>query len=156
MERARAEARTLAASAAEEARRDAAAKLAAHTLALAAREATLDESALDRTLSLARLLAERLLGEALTLEPSRVAALAQTALAEARGARSVVIVAHPDDALVLERALEQGGLERVTRVVASPTRARGALRLESDIGVLDADLAPQLDRLTARLRESLT
>lgn len=156
MEGARAEAAELAAAAAVQARRDAAASVAAHTLALAGREAAADDRALDRTLSLARLLAERLLGEALTLEPSRVVALAQTALAEARGARRVVIVAHPEDAAVLERVLEEGGLERVTRVVASPTRARGALRLESDIGVLDADLAPQLDRLTARLRESLT
>jgi flagellar biosynthesis/type III secretory pathway protein FliH len=30
------------------------------------------------------------------------------------------------------------------------------LRIETDIGVLDADLAPQLDRLALRLRETLS
>jgi flagellar biosynthesis/type III secretory pathway protein FliH len=38
---------------------------------------------------------------------------------------------------------------------ADPARQRGQLRLETDVGVLDADLAPQLDRLVAKLRESL-
>ena len=41
------------------------------------------------------------------------------------------------------------------RVVPDGSRARGSLRIETDIGVLDADLAPQLDRLALRLRETL-
>jgi flagellar biosynthesis/type III secretory pathway protein FliH len=41
------------------------------------------------------------------------------------------------------------------RLLPDATRTRGSLRIETDIGVLDADLAPQLDRLALRLRETL-
>jgi len=138
-----------------EARAEGAAALAEKALALAALEASADERTLERSVGLARLLAERLLGEALALDPSRVTALAETAIAEARGARQVTLIAHPDDVALLEPALAQGDLRRVTRLVASSERPRGSLRLETEIGVLDAAIAPQLDRLAARLRETL-
>jgi len=154
VERARAEVRELEARLTFEARAEANAAVAAQTLALAAREARADELGLERAIGLARILAERLLGEALALDPSRVVALAETALAEARGARRVVLVANPEDVPALERAREHGKLSQVMRIVPSGERARGALRVESEIGVLDAALAPQLDRLTERLRES--
>jgi flagellar assembly protein FliH/type III secretion protein L len=154
VERARAEVRELEARLTFEARAEANAAVAAQTLALAAREARADELGLERAIGLARILAERLLGEALALDPSRVVALAETALAEARGARRVVLVANPEDVPALERAREYGNLTQVVRIVPSSERARGALRVESEIGVLDAALAPQLDRLTERLRES--
>ena len=137
-----------------EAQAEAATALASKVLALAAHEAESDRRALDRSLSLARLLAERLLGEALALDPSRVVHLAETALAEARGARRIEITAHPDDAELLREAVAQARLEHVTRVNESRDLARGALRLVSEIGVLDAQIAPQLDRLVQRLRES--
>lgn len=130
-------------------------ELAERSLRLARLEADADERALVRSIELSRLLAERLLGEALRLDPSHVAALAENAVAEARGARRITVVAHPDDAAELERALAAGRLERVTRVVTSPERRRGSLRLDTELGVLDADLAPQLDRLVEALRASL-
>jgi flagellar assembly protein FliH/type III secretion protein L len=138
-----------------EARATALAELALRNLALAAREAELDERSLDRSIELARVLAERLLGEALRLEPERVVALAQSALLEARGARRVELAAHPDDVPLLQAALAEARLSGVTRVSADPTRGRGGIRLDTDAGTLDAELAPQLDRLTARLRETL-
>lgn len=140
-----------------EARAEASAKLAAHALALATHEAKADERALERTVALARLLAERLLGASLSVSPEQVVALARQALAEARGARRLAIVAHPDDARLLSDALPSLGVAIETvRVVPDGARARGSLRIETDIGVLDADLAPQLDRLALRLRETLS
>lgn len=140
-----------------EARADAAAKIAARAVALAQHEARADERALDRSVELAKILAERLLGETLRVAPEQVVALAKQALTEARGARRIVLVAHPDDARILEHALPLLGLEpTVTQVRADSSRARGSLRLETEIGVLDADLAPQLERLSLRLRESLS
>lgn len=140
-----------------EARAEAAAKLAAHALALATHEAKADERALDRTVALARLLAERLLGASLALAPEQVAQLARQALSEARGARRLSIVAHPEDAALLNQSLPSLGVAVETlKVVADSARARGSLRIETDIGVLDADLAPQLDRLALRLRETLS
>lgn len=139
-----------------EARAEASAKLAAHALALASHEAKADERALERTVSLARLLAERLLGASLALAPEQVVSLARQALAEARGARRLNIVAHPEDAKLLLQELPSLGVAVETvRVSPDSARARGSLRIETDIGVLDADLAPQLDRLALRLRETL-
>jgi flagellar biosynthesis/type III secretory pathway protein FliH len=140
-----------------EARAEAAAKLAAHALSLATHEAKADERALDRSVALARLLAERLLGASLALAPEQIAQLARQALSEARGARRLSIVAHPEDAKLLEQSLPSLGVAVETlKVVADSARARGSLRIETDIGVLDADLAPQLDRLALRLRETLS
>lgn len=140
-----------------EARAEAAAKLAAHALALATHEARSDERALERTVALARLLAERLLGASLALAPEQVVSLARQALSEARGARRLNLVAHPADAELLSRSLPSLGVASETvRISEDATRARGSLRIETDVGVLDADLAPQLDRLALRLRETLS
>jgi flagellar biosynthesis/type III secretory pathway protein FliH len=140
-----------------EARAEATAKLAAHALALASYEAKADERALERSVSLARLLAERLLGASLAASPEQVVSLARQALAEARGARRLTIVAHPEDAQLLSQSLSSLGVALDTvRVLPDGARARGSLRIETDIGVLDADLAPQLDRLALKLRETLT
>lgn len=140
-----------------EGRAEASAKLAAHALALASYEAKADERALERTVSLARLLAERLLGASLAIAPEQIISLARQALAEARGARRLVIVAHPEDAQLLTGALPSLDVVHDTvRVAPDAARQRGNLRIETDIGVLDADLAPQLDRLALRLRETLS
>jgi flagellar biosynthesis/type III secretory pathway protein FliH len=139
-----------------EARAEAVAKLAAHALSLATYEAKADERALDRNVALARLLAERLLGTSLALAPEQVVTLARQALAEARGARRLGIVAHPEDAKLLNESIASLGVAVETvRIVPDGKRSRGSLRIETDIGVLDADLAPQLDRLALRLRETL-
>jgi flagellar biosynthesis/type III secretory pathway protein FliH len=154
LERARGELAALRERVLDEVRKEAASELASRTLALAAKEAELDHRALDRSIDLARVLAERLLGATLTLDPARIVDLAATALAEARGARRIVLHANPEDAALLGQAIAEGRLDHVTRVVPSLARPRGALRIESEIGVLDAEIAPQLDRLIERLRES--
>lgn len=139
-----------------EGRADAAASVAAHALALRHHEARADERALARTVELSRLLAERLLGQSLRVAPEQVLTLAKQALSEARGARQIVLVAHPDDAKILEHSWAALGLaENTAQVRTDPSRVRGNLRIETEIGVLDAALAPQLDRLSLKLRESL-
>jgi flagellar biosynthesis/type III secretory pathway protein FliH len=132
------------------------AAVAARAIALARREAESTEQSLDQTVDLARLLAERLLGEALRLEPERVAGLARQALREARGARQIKIVAHPNDAVTLGGALGELGVDSsVVSIEADPGREPGNLRMVTDIGVLDAELSPQLARLALKLREAL-
>jgi flagellar biosynthesis/type III secretory pathway protein FliH len=152
-ERAAAELRLLAEA---EGRADAAAKIAARALALRHHEARSEERELSRSVDLARLLAERLLGESLRVAPEQVVALARQALSEARGARRITVVAHPEDAKILGHSLTALGLDPSTaQIRADATRARGDLRIETEIGVLDAELAPQLERLSLKLRESL-
>ena len=120
---ARAEASNVATVAAKEAAQAEQAKLAAQLLALRAREQAFDESGVDRAVELARVLAERLVGEALTLDATTVAKLARQALLEgSRGARTVHIEANPEDVATL-----QEHLSRLTKThVAS--RDRGTLR----------------------------
>jgi flagellar biosynthesis/type III secretory pathway protein FliH len=139
-----------------EARANGAASVAAHAVALAAREAASLQHQRDRIVELARVLAERLLGEQLRIEPGTVVTLAEQVLAEARGVSSVRLVAHPEDVPLLEAALRRlEGANRSVTITASPNRRRGELRLESDMGTLDAELAPQLERLAERLRGAL-
>lgn len=123
---------------------------------LRAREAEVDAAGLERTLALARLLAERLVGRAMDLEPAVVASLARQVLAEARGARRITLVAHPDQAGLLRGAM--AGLDpegRLHAVSEDPDMARGDLRLETELGVIEARLSLSLDRLAVRLGEAL-
>jgi flagellar biosynthesis/type III secretory pathway protein FliH len=56
---------------------------------------------------------------------------------------------------LLEQALAGGRVGHVAQISPDPARPRGSLRFETEIGTLDADVAPQLDRLAERLREAL-
>ena len=139
-----------------EGRADGVARVAARAIELSEHEARADERALDRTVEVARILAERLLGESLRLDPRAVAALARQALSEARGARRVRILAHPEDAARLNAEVGSLGLGlEALEIAADATRSPGDLRIETEIGVLDAALSPQLDRLAKKLRESM-
>lgn len=132
------------------------AEVAAHALRLSTLEARADERALDRIVQIATVLAERLLGEALALDPARVRALARQAISEARGARAVTVLAHPEDAALLAADVALLGDPSAIAIQPDAALARGHLVLHTEIGVLDADLGPQLGRLSLRLRESLT
>ena len=153
------EARTKAADVSRAAAREAAAaeqaKLAAQLMALRSREQAADGAGLDRSVELARMLAERLVGEALAVDPTTVAKLARQALAEAQGARTVRIEAHPDDVGALQEHLSLLGTVPVASVTADATIERGCLRLRTDLGTIDANLTLQLDRLARALRDAL-
>ncbi len=140
-----------------EGRANGAAAVAAQAIRLATLERAADTRQLERSIALARVLAERLLGAELALSPERILELARTALRESGGARQVVIHAHPDDAQALEAGRESLGLAPdAVRIASDPSRTRGNLRLDTEIGVLDAELAPQLERLALKLRETLS
>jgi flagellar biosynthesis/type III secretory pathway protein FliH len=157
--RARESAEQVAVNAAEEARQAEHAKLAAVYLALRVEDERREERDLDRAIGLARVLAERLLGEALEADPTRVVALARQALAEARGATRVVIEASPLDADALRSHLVDllpGGLAAsALDVKTDPQLSRGSLRVHTNLGTLDVQLAPQLERLAKALRDAL-
>jgi type III secretion protein L len=148
------EARALRERAKDEGRAEGAEELARAFLALRREEAKRDEKDLSRSIDLARAMAERLIGEALHVAPERILVIAKEALRAARKARRVSVVAHPDDAAVLERDVGALGLENAAiEIHADGSRARGSLLFHTDLGTLDADISLQLDRLTAALRE---
>ena len=146
--------------AAKEAREKEIAKLAAAFLVLRGEEAARAERDLGQTTALAKMLAERLLGAELTLAPERVKELAAHALREARGARRAKIRACATDAQLLgtrlaELGAQLGIAEGAVEIVTDDTLGRGSLLLDTDLGVLDARLSPQLDRLTEALADVL-
>ena len=152
---ARAKAQSVAQNAAREAAEAEQAKVAALYAALRAREERSAETQLDRSVELARVLAERLLGESLLIDAQTVAKLARQALAEAQGARTVRIEAHPDDIATLKQHVTMLNIGQVASITPDATLERGSLRLHTDLGTIDAQLRPQLERLAAALRDAL-
>jgi type III secretion protein L len=156
-----AEARAAALSSADEARtaarEEAHAQAVAQWLALRQKESGRIERSQERAIELAVVLSERLLGTALELDPSRIASMAQGVIAEARGARRATIDAHPEDGAALREHLQTAGLDlQSVDIRDDPALARGALRLHTDVGIIDAQLAPRLERLAAALRDALS
>ncbi len=132
------------------------AELAARWLALRQQELRQVEKEADRVVPLAVALAERLLGAALDLDPSRIVHLARAVFAEARGARRAKVDAHPSDVSVLREQLTTAGLDvQSVEIREDPALARGELRLQTDVGTIDARLAPRFERLAAALRDAL-
>jgi flagellar assembly protein FliH len=153
---ARARAAGAIATATREAREQAGAEVVAQWLALRQREQARAGRDPDRVIAVAVALAERLLGASLALDPSRIADLARTVIDEARGARRAVIEAHPLDADELRRGLTGDGLDlQSIEVRSDEALARGELRLHTDLGTIDARLAPRFERLAAALRDAL-
>lgn len=139
--------------AAAEAREKEVARLAAGFLELREADTRRTERDLDRIVELAVLLAERLVGEAIRVEPARIAELAASAIQEARGARRVRIDACPEDVAALSEAL--GAIGQSADIQPDPTLRRGSLVVHTDLGRVDARLEPQLARLAVALREAL-
>jgi flagellar biosynthesis/type III secretory pathway protein FliH len=124
--------------------------------ALEARHSDEDARASERVVTLARLLAERLVGRALELDGSLVLDLARQVVAEARGARRIALFAHPEDAPALRRAMADLDPEsRLQSVTEDSDLGRGDLRLETEVGAIVARLEPSLERLAVRLAEAL-
>ncbi len=132
------------------------ARLASAWIALRARQAGAAREIEEQAIDIARLLAERLLGEALRVDPTVVVALAREVMRPLVRARRVTIEAHPEDVPVLQANLGALPVDpSVVEVVASSDKARGCVKVGSDLGTLDGDLAPQLDRLAEALRREL-
>ncbi len=155
-ERARAERDEIAAAARAEGLQQGASELAAAWLRLQAKQAQADHDTLERAIELARILAERVIGETLQADPTKIVALARGAMRQLWRARQVQVHAHPEDAHVLEQHVRGLGLppERVA-VVPDASRERGSLRFVSDLGELDGALSPQLDRLATVIHREL-
>lgn len=139
------------------ARADALCLVVGEALELRKRQEELSKNVLERSVDFATLLAERLLGEELALAPERVRALARQALTEAAGARHAIIVAHPRDASELRSGLATlGSLLDSVGIEDDPKLSRGHIRVETELGVIEADVQGQLERLAAQLRKLLT
>lgn len=97
-------------------------------------------------------IARQVVRHELRTQPELVAAVARQALGELLlGAGHVTVQVHPDDLpLVAEGAADE--LERRgARLIASPAVPRGGCLVESDLGVVDADIELRWQRAAAAL-----
>jgi flagellar biosynthesis/type III secretory pathway protein FliH len=123
---------------------------------IANREQDFDRRALDRSIELARLLAERLVERELTTDADTVRAMAQGVLTELRGVRTVTLATHPADVEQIAAALAEGSTgPAAVQVKGNPTLKRGDFELTTEAGSLAASLGARLDVLARALRESL-
>ena len=136
---------------------DAELSLAAKVLEIGALRQRSVERAKDDIISMAQALAERIIGEELTLKPERLLKLAQQCIHEARGSRHMVLYAHPGDAAQLSQQVKHLEVDPTIdiRIVPEPRLSPGDLRVETDIGTVDARIGTQLANLATKIRESL-
>jgi flagellar biosynthesis/type III secretory pathway protein FliH len=156
---AKADAERVAREASQQAAEAEQARLAAAWLAFREHEEKRAARDLDRSVAIAKVLAERLIGRELELDSTLIASIAREALAESRGARRVRLEANPRDAEGLRSELVGAGLgspEGVAiEVIENAELARGSLRVHTELGTVDARLHPRLERLAAALRDAL-
>jgi flagellar biosynthesis/type III secretory pathway protein FliH len=128
---------------------------AERTLALATLQARIVEQARGEVVQLARLLAERILTRELLIRPESIAQLADEVLRGARGAHQVTLHASPTDAAYLSERLAALQLQLGGPVTVRPDSLLnpGDLRLETDIGCIDARIGTQLTHLATSLFE---
>jgi flagellar biosynthesis/type III secretory pathway protein FliH len=151
-ERILADAAARSAEVADEAREREVAKLAAYALAMRQHDEQRASRDVARTIEVATLLAERLIGEALAVEPARIAELATSALEQTRGAKRIRLDANPADVEPLRAVL--GELGQIAEVHADESLGRGELVVHTELGKVDGRLRPQLDRLAEVLKQS--
>jgi flagellar biosynthesis/type III secretory pathway protein FliH len=107
----------------------------------------------ERIVTIARLLAERIVGNALSTTPSLVADMASSVLEELRGARQVRLFAHPQDhALIAQRLAPMHDPSRSIVLESDAQLARGELRVTTEIGSFEAKIGQRLDVLCERLK----
>lgn len=110
----------------------------------------------DDIVTLARVLAERVIGEELGLRPERLLLLAKQCIREGRGSSRLSLYAHPDDAAYLRQQMDQLNPDDVVelQIQSDPDLMQGDLRVETDVGTIDARIGTQLANLVAKIRES--
>jgi len=131
--------------------------LASKFVELAAKRQRALEQSRDDIVQLAQLVAERVLRDHLTSNPEQFLSFAEKCIAEARGSSRLTVHAHPEDVAQLQSQLENLREHSLIELRVEPDAEmlRGDLRLESDVGTLDARLGTQLSHLAETIRESL-
>ena len=138
-----------------QARSEAELSLASKVIEVAALRQRSLERARDDIVELAKLMAQRVIGETLAIEPNRLVWMARRCINESRGSSQIVIFAHPGDVVSLGQQLEGLDPRVEIHVEPEPELQPGDLRIETDVGTLDARIGTQLANLAAKVRESL-
>ena len=125
-------------------------------LELATLRARILERAENDIIQIARLLAERIIAKELSLDPCKIVLMAHQALREVGGATQVTMHAAPEAAEVLRHEVSRLESSRAVRIeiLADASLGPGDLRVETDVGSIDARVGTQLTHLAAAVFES--
>jgi flagellar biosynthesis/type III secretory pathway protein FliH len=103
--------------------------------------------------------AEGVIGRAVTCEPTTLEAMVSQAIARVRGARRLLVCAHPDDVAEARRAAAEALSDATPvewiEVAADPSVARGCVAVETARGRVIADWAKSLSLARSRWLASL-
>jgi type III secretion protein L len=109
------------------------------------------ESAEREIVALALKIAEKIIGKDLERDPSIVAEICAAAIDDVRASHQLVLRVHPKDAPLLrelrERVMERAGRVKEIAFKEDGDVARSGCIIETDGGVMDAQLATQLEML---------
>lgn len=105
----------------------------------------------EHLVALARLLAEQLIVDELRLRPEAIVGRARNLLQRAAGARHVVLVCHPDHVDALREVASSDGGAPGVRPDAS--LAPGDIRIDTDVGRVEAHVRSELRKLASALVE---
>lgn len=130
------------------------AELAAQYVVLRERQARISESQLQPSIELAKLLAERLIAEAIELDATLVGRLARQSLQQLRERNALIVRAHPEDHDQIKQQIADLQLQSVS-LLADTTLKRGELCIDSDLGQLELCIGAGLERLVDRVRSLL-
>lgn len=101
----------------------------------------LDETLAQHVTRMALTLARQVVRDELTQHPERVVRVAQDAVDALLGsARHVVVHLHPDDHALVAHGAHDSLVARGVRLVADATVQRAGVRVESDVGRVDASI----------------
>ncbi len=132
------------------------ARATAECVKLATIEAQLDSRSLQRSVEMARVLAERLLGREMATDPSAISAMAAQVLSEVRGASRITLYVSPIDHAELSNQLGQLGVSSAAMSLEQDEAlSSGDFRLATNVGSLEATLGSRLALLSQKLHESL-
>lgn len=102
-------------------------------------------------LDLAFKVAEKIIGRQLEVDETTVLDIVSQAMKSVRQSRELTIRVHPDDAKVLrkneEALIEKLGRQRVIDIMEDKKVQKGGCIIESEIGIVEAQLQTQLERL---------
>lgn len=97
-------------------------------------------------------LARQVVRSELAMRPGLVAQVAREAVnAVLMSARHITVLVHPDDHALVAQGSDEALAARGARLLAQPAVARGGCRVESDAGVIDAQVATRWAQATQAL-----
>lgn len=141
----------------EQGRREGAARVTEELAGVLKEVSEIRGSASERLVQLVTKIADKVLKEAVKLNPEAVVSIARHALQQVRWCREITLRVNPEDLEIIHKQRPEltAALDNVNelRLEGDPQVERGGCLVESEAGILDASLSTQLAALERALLE---